>query len=193
MEEAPLEAIPAFNTSAPKRPVNKRFVYLLVTILILLVAFFSYKVFGTSKKGTITQNPAVATPTPTIFVEEQAPTSVPTSTPTPTQTPTPTVDPVDQASGLDRSKLSVTIQNGSGQAGVAGKASDVLKGLGYDVVATGNADNFDYTNANIQVKAADSDYLDLLKTDLGLSYTIGSASADLPDSFSTSALVIIGK
>jgi hypothetical protein len=32
-----------------------------------------------------------------------------------------------------------------------------------------------------------------LQTDLGLSYTIGSTSADLPDSFSSNALVIIGK
>jgi hypothetical protein len=87
----------------------------------------------------------------------------------------------------------VTVQNGSGEAGVAGKGADALKRLGYNVTGTGNADNFDYTNVVIQVKNSSSDYLDLLKTDLGLSYTIGTTSADLPDSFSSDALVIIGQ
>jgi hypothetical protein len=191
MEETPLEAIPAFNTPAPKRPVNKRFVYLVLTILVLFIALFSYKVFGTSNKKAITQSPAVITSTPTIFTEEQSQSLTPTATPT--EVPTPTVNPIDKATGLDRSKLSVTVQNGSGEAGVAGKASDTLKGLGYDVVGTGNADNFDYANVVIQVKSGNSDYLDLLKTDLGLSYTIGSTSADLADGFSSDALVIIGK
>jgi hypothetical protein len=105
----------------------------------------------------------------------------------------PTQNPVDPATGLDRSQLSVTVENGSGAAGVAGKGADVLKNLGYDVTSTGNADNFNYTGVTIQVKAASSDYLNLLKTDLGSSYTIGSTSADLPDSFSSDALVIIGQ
>jgi len=195
MEEAPLEAIPALGPQ--KRQVNKRFVYLVLAILVLLVAFFSYRIFGTKEKGTIPQNPAVITPVPTEILtsptasEEQAKTLSPTLTTTPT--PIPTLNPVDTASGLDRSELSVTVQNGSGEAGVAGKGAATLKHLGYNVAGTGNADNFDYTNVVVQVKSAESDYLGLLKNDLGLSYTIGSNSADLPDSFSTDALVIIGK
>jgi hypothetical protein len=188
MEESPLEAIPALGPQ--KRPVNKRFVYLILTILILLVAFFSYRIFGVKEKGAISQKPAVITP-----VATETPFLTPTSSPSLTTTPTltPTVNPVDKTTGLDRSKLSVIVQNGSGEDGVAGKAETVLKNLGYDVVSTGNADNFNYTNVVIQVKAARSDYLSLLKTDLGLSYTIGSNSADLPDSFSSNALVIIGQ
>lgn len=186
MEDSPLEAIPALGSQ--KRPVNKRFVYLILTILILLVAFFSYRIFGTKEKGTISQNPAVTAPTPT---DTPIPTQAPDVTSTPT--PTPTVNPVDKTTGLNRSKLSVIVQNGSGEAGVAGKAESVLKNLGYDVVSTGNADNFNYVNAVIQVKPTSSDFLSLLKNDLGLSYTIGSNSADLPDSFSSNALVIIGK
>ncbi len=191
MEESPLEAIPALGPQ--KRPVNKRFVYLILTILVLLVAFFSYRIFGTKEKGTISQKPAIATPAPTEALPTETPT--PTSIPGVTTTPTlvPTLDPVDQATGLDRSQLSVTVENGSGEAGVAGKGADTLKHLGYNVTGTGNADNFDFTNVAIQVKAGSSDYADLLKTDLSLSYTIGSSSADLPDSFSSDALVIIGK
>jgi hypothetical protein len=191
MEETPLEAIPALGPQ--KRPVNKRFVYLILTILVLLVAFFSYRIFGTKGKGAITQNPAVSTPSPTesLPTETPTPTSAPNITITPT--PVPTLNPVDPTTGLDRSQLSVTVENGSGEAGVAGKAADILKHLGYNVTGTGNADNFDYTNAVIQVKSGSNDYLSLLQTDLGLSYTIGSTSADLPDSFSSNALVIIGK
>lgn len=197
MEESPIEAIPAFGSKpSPKRPVNKRFIYLVLTIIFLLVAFFGYKAFGTKSNGTISQNAATTTPAPTLTVpptvsEGQAPTSNPDITTTPT--PEPTLNPVDQATGLDRNKLSVTVQNGSGEAGVAGKGADTLKHLGYNVNGTGNADNFDYTNVVIQVKSSSSQYLSLLQTDLGLSYTIGTTSADLPDSFSSSALVIIGK
>jgi hypothetical protein len=194
MEEAPLEAIPALGPQ--KRPVNKRFVYLVLAILVLLVAFFTYRIFGAKESGTISQSPAAVTPAPTEELisptasEEQISTS-PTLTTTPT--PIPTLNPVDNASGLDRSKLSVTVQNGSGEAGVAGKGAATLKHLGYNVAGTGNADNFDYSNVVIQIKSASNDFLSLLKDDLGLSYTIGSTSADLPDSFSSDALVIIGK
>jgi hypothetical protein len=187
MEETPLEAIPAFGPK-PKRPVNKRFVYLVLTIIVLIIAFFSYKAFGPKAKGTVPPQSAIVTPT-------IAPEAANNTSPTPTisSSITPTVNPIDKSTGLDRSKLSVIVQNGSGEAGVGGKASDTLKNLGYDVVSTGNADNFDYTDVVIQVKPVKSDYLDLLKNDLGLSYTIGTTSADLPDSFSSDALVIIGK
>ncbi len=190
MEETPLEATPSFNPA--KRKINKRFIYLLLGILILLLLFFLYKTFGTSKKESINEKPAITVP-----VESPTETPIPTESPTPkltnTPTPTPTINPIDKSSGLNRSKLSVTVQNGSGEAGAAGKASDILKNLGYDVVATGNADNFDYSNVSIQIKSSQSDFLSLLKKDLSTSYTIGSTSADLSSSFSSDALVIIGK
>lgn len=191
MEETPLEAIPALGPQ--KRPVNKRFVYLILTILILLVAFFSYRIFGTKGKGAISQNPAVTVPSPTQALPTDTP--IPTSAPAVAVTPTavPTLNPVDPTTGLDRSQLAVTVENGSGEAGVAGKAAAVLTHLGYNVTSTGNADNFNYTGVVIQVKSASQDYLNLLQTDLGSDYTIGSTSADLPDSFSSDALVIIGQ
>lgn len=192
MEETPLEATPSF--SAPgKRKINKRFIYLIIAVVIILLLFFGSKFLGQNKQQNINDVPAVITPTdfPTSTPE---PTSAESPTPSPTDTPTPapTINPVDKSTGLNRSKLSVTIQNGSGQAGAAGKAADILKGLGYNVVSTGNADNYDYLNVSIQVKAASSQFLALLKKDLA-SYTIGSNSADLSTGFSSDALVIIGK
>ena len=188
MEETPLEAIPTLSPT--KRKINKRFIYLVLAIIVIAIIFFAYKTFGTGNNGNTNQKPAAATPTQEITV---TPTSTPVPSSSPTVSPSTTPDPVDKATGLDRSKLSVTVENGSGEAGVAGKGSDFLKGLGYGVTGTDNADNFNYTNVTIQVKSGKSDFLVLLKKDLGFSYTIDSATSDLPDSFSSDALVIIGK
>jgi hypothetical protein len=193
MEETPLEATPTFAAPGGKK-INRRFVYLILVVLVILLGFFGFKIFGTSNNQDINDVPAVSTPTdfPTSTPE---PTSSESPTPSPTNTPTPkpTVNPVDKTTGLDRSELSVTVQNGSGVVGAAGKAADILKNLGYDVSSTGNADNYDYPNVVIQVKASSSDFLALIKKDLSGSYTIGTTSANLSSSFSSDALVIIGK
>lgn len=175
----------------PKKP--KKFIYLLILLVIVVGFLLTRNLF--SKSGKEKEVPV--TPTPTEFqfpTDTPAPTITPESGVTATVTPTTSsVNPVDKATGLDRSKLTVEVQNGSGETGVAGKGSTVLKGFGYKVVSTGNADNFDYVNATIKVKSTKANYLALLKKDLGFSYTVGSASADLSSDSSADALVIIGK
>jgi len=190
MEEAPLESVPTF--SQPKRKINKKFIYLALAVFALLI-FFTFKILGSTNES-VNDKPQVLTPT--VFPTEisiPSPSDSPTPSSTNTPTPKPTINPVDTQSGLDRSELSVTVQNGSGEAGAASKGSDTLKNLGYNVVGTGNADNFEYQNVSIQVKSAKTDYLNLLKKDLGFTYTVGSASSNLSNSFSSNALVIIGK
>lgn len=181
------------NSSSSK---SKKFLFLFIFLLLLVgVGFLTTKYFLGGEKET---KSLTIVPTPT---EYQFPTDTPTPQATPaaalkpTTKPTekPATNPVDKASGLDRSALDIEVQNGSGEAGVAGKASDTLKGFGYKVTATGNADNFDYQDVTIQVKSIKSSYLSLLKKDLGFSYTIGTASADLSSSSTADALVIIGK
>ncbi len=185
---------PSINKS-PKK--SKRFLFLVVVIVIILIIIFAGPRFLGSKNN---KESSKITPTPTEFqiptdTPAPSPSGEPSSTPKPTNSPTPksTSNPVDKATGLDRSKLSVEVQNGSGQAGVAGKGAGILKDLGYNVASSGNADNFDYSNVTIKVKSAKSDYLTLLKKDLAASYTIGSSSSDLSASSSADALVIIGK
>jgi cytoskeletal protein RodZ len=182
----------SYNSETQKKP--KKFVYLII-LLVILGGFFLIRnfFFGPNKEKQTSET----TPTPT---EYQFPTDtpVPSISPTveiekPTVAPTKSVNPVDQSTGLDRSTLSVEVQNGSGEAGAAGKGAEVLKGFGYKITSMGNADNFDYQNATVKVKSTKSNYLALLKKDLGFSYTVGSASADLSSSFSADALVIIGK
>ena len=181
-------------------PKRSKFLTLFIfSIFVIVVIFVWLHFFGSKTKKTKAPS---ATPTPT---EYQLPTEAPTpeatkavkptstQTPTPTQKPKPTSNPVDESSGLDRSKLTVEIKNGSGVEGAAGKMSDALKGLGYQISSTGNAGNFDYANVTIQVKSDKSEYLLLLKKDLGFSYTVGTASADLSTSVSADAVVIVGK
>ncbi|MDP3726930.1 MAG: LytR C-terminal domain-containing protein [bacterium] len=194
--------IPSFQKTAPdsfqtqpQERGSRRFALLVLVVIILGVVVFS----GVRFIGSRAKKEVAPTPTP-ILVQ-----SVPTETPTPTSqtspaptkaptlTPKPTLNPVDPASGLDRSSLSVEVKNGGGVAGTAGKASDFLKNLGYKVSAIGNADNFDYQSTVIEVKSAKSSFLSLLKKDLSASYTIGSTSADLSATSSADALVIVGK
>ena len=99
---------------------------------------------------------------------------------------------MDSATDSKKS-LSVAVQNGSGVAGAAAKASDFLKGLGYNVTSVGNADKDDYQNTKIQVKKSKVEFLNLLKADLSKNYTIGEATSDLPENSTEDALIIIGK
>jgi hypothetical protein len=197
MEDSSFQSpINQFNYSSPEMPKKpKKFVYLVIFLVILVFFFLIKNVFFKGSKSEIEPTP---TPAPTEY-------QFPTDTPAPSVSPseetkeaavTPTVkavNPVDSSTGLDRSTLSIEIQNGSGEAGVAAKGSTVLKSFGYKISSTGNADNYNYTEVVIKVKSTKSNFLALLKKDLGFSYTVGSASADLFSDSAADAVVIIGK
>jgi len=197
MEDSSFQSpINQFNYSSPEMPKKpKKFIYIVIFLVILVVFFLTKSLFfgGSNQK----EEPST-TPSPT---EYQFPTDTPAPSVNPTTeagkpTVTPTtkaVNPIDSSTGLDRSMLSVKVENGSGVAGAASKGSDVLKSFGYKISTIGNADNENYENVTIQVKSTKSNFLALLKKDLGFSYTVGSASADLDSSSVADALVIIGK
>lgn len=194
MEETSFQTpSPSDNFYTPSTPPQKsrNFGRLIVIVLILgILIFGAYRLISSRQTTTV---PSVA-PTPTEFqFPTDTPAPSPVTSPTPEVTTIPTVNPIDSSTGLDRSALTVEVQNGSGVVGAASKASDVLKGFGYHVTAMGNADNFNFENATVQVKSAKSKYLTLLKKDLGFSYTVASASSDLSASSAADALVIIGK
>lgn len=187
-----------------KNTGNKKRVILIILGIIILVALVAYAAIATGGKGeseqnltpTLTQQSSI-TPTPTIAApspSKSLPTPKPKASPTPKATPTtakgtPTPTTVG---GLERSNLKVAVQNGSGIAGAATKASNALKKIGYDVVSSGNADNFEYTDTTIQVKSTKKGYLDMLKKDLSEMYTIGSATSDYTGT-DADAIVIVGK
>lgn len=196
MEDQALQSpISQFNYSAqaPKKS-NKVLKIIVFAIILAILMWGVQKLFSGGNKTT---KPAEIAPTPT---EYQFPTDTPTPSVDPSNAPSVTATPtvkkvnsIDSATGLDRSTLSVEVQNGSGVTGAASKASDIVKSFGYKVSSIGNADNENYENVIIQVKSTKSNFLALLKKDLGFSYTIGSASADLDSSSTADALVIIGK
>lgn len=197
MEGLNFEQTPSAPMTSPRRRNPKRFFYLLATVAVIgLLLFGSFKILGSNNEPEV----AVITPPPTEFITE-APTETETPTPTeektpiPTKTPTPAVkaNPVDSATGLDRSTLSIAVQNGSGVSGAAATARDFLNGLGYNVISTGNAATTDFQNVTIQVKSVKTSFMALLKKDLSAKYTVGVASSDLDATSSADALVVIGK
>lgn len=191
------ETTPSHFQHTPRRSKKRLAARILLSGLLLLlfagIGFGAMRFLGSNQ----TAEPAVLSPTPTpdVFPSE-VPLSTPTTPVSPTQTATPTpaaINPVDKATGLDRSNLSVAVQNGSGIVGAASKMSDVLKNFGYHVVSVGNADNFSYQDITIVVKGSVSKYLPLLKSDISKQFTVASASATLSASASADAVVIVGR
>lgn len=206
--ESPFGTQPSTQTpSLGKGPgrKGKKLIFLIIIIIILAaIAFGAMQLLGNNSGTTdITPTPTVEEfvmptdePAPTE-AEEKDTTPAPTSkasatnTPTPTKTATSSSNSVDAATKLDRADITILVQNGSGEAGVAKVMSDKLTGLGYKVSGTANADNYDYAQTVIKVSGANKDFLPLLKKDLGTDYTIGSATSDY--SGTDDAVVIVGK
>ncbi len=184
----------------------KRYIVIIVFVVVLaLVILGVFKFFSGSGGQT-----SDLTPTPTV---ENFPTDTPIPTEGVTETPTPTVkatpttstpsttpkpsgsstSSIDKTTGLDRAKLSIHILNGTGETGVAKKASDFLEGLGYNVVQIGNAETSDYTSTEIQIVTGKDDFIALLKKDLSTNYTVGKTSGTPPADEKADAVVIIGK
>lgn len=196
----PSSTPPSNSGKGPGRKGKKLLLLVIIIIILAAIAFGAMQLLGNNTETTDT------TPTPTVE-EFVMPTDEPTPTesedvtptkadeedtiPTPTKAATSSSSSVDSATKLDRADITILVQNGSGEAGVAKVMSDKLTGLGYKVSGTANADNFDYEQTVIQVKAANKDFLPLLKKDLGTDYTIGTATSDYTGS--GDAVVIIGK
>lgn len=180
----------------------KKIIFLVIILLILgSIAYGATVLLGNTGE---TSEEAAPTGTEEFFIPTDTPTptedpeATPAdeeeeedTTPTPTKKPAATGDSVDSATGLDRADLSIVVQNGSGEAGVAKVMADKLTALGYVVSSTGNADNYDYAQSVIQVKSADKAFLALLRKDLSDDYTIGTATSDYTGS--GDAVVIVGK
>ena len=96
------------------------------------------------------------------------------ASPTPITSPTPV--PV-----FDRKNFKIQVLNGSGIAGLAGKAKTKLEALGYPEVAVGNADSKDYTETQVSIKKSKAEFIADIKKDL-TGYTLaqdaGTVSGD---------------
>ena len=114
------------------------------------------------------------TPTP---ISSIAPSATPSSTP---------------AANVDVSKFDVAIFNGSGIAGEAGRAKDLLTKAGFNVTSTANAATYDYTKTIIKTKAAvDASVIQKIKDALSKNYVMGE-SQTLAATATTDIQIIIG-
>ncbi len=105
--------------------------------------------------------------------------------PAPQATPAPT-------RSLNRADWSFEVLNGSGITGEAKKVAETLTKLGYAVVKTGNADQSNYTENKLFVRADKNQDADLVLPDLKSDFNIASVSGELTEG-TASARLIIGK
>lgn len=112
--------------------------------------------------------------------------------PTPTLAPSSEVVPEPEAT-IDITALSIEVLNGSGIKGSAGKMKEFLEGKGYTVASTGNASDYDYEKTEVSVKESKAQFLDLLESDLGKEYVIGTSSSALDANSKYDVQIIVGK
>lgn len=106
--------------------------------------------------------------------------------------PTPVVE-VTRGLPLDRADLVVQILNGSGVPGLASKAQDFLTPLGYKEIKIGNAKKYDYPETVIQIKEDKNAYLDMIKKDLSVKYTLAQKIETLSKDSEFDLVIILGK
>ena len=93
---------------------------------------------------------------------------------------------------LDRFDLKIRILNGKGVSGTASVAQEYLSGLGYEVVSTGNADNFNFSKTEIFLKESKADFKKVLNKDLSDGYRVSNKIGSVDEDQDFDAVVIIG-
>ncbi len=174
-----------------RAPKKRMIVSIIVVFLLILIGIGGIQFFSNSWNQSIAPSPTPQ-PTPIVFPTD---TPIPSASPTAILSPkaTPKQSAIDTKTNLDRAKLRILVENGSGVVGAANKTAQALKAAGYTVVGTQNADAFTYEDVTISLKPSQASYLPLLKQDLGSEYTIGGTNTTLDASASADAIVIVGK
>ena len=118
---------------------------------------------------------------------KSTPTPIPTSSPIVSSTPTPASE-----ADVDISEFKVSVFNGSGTAGEAGKVKTLLVDAGFTVVSTGNAATYDYTKTIIKAKSSvDDSVIQKIKKALSEDYVVGD-NQTLSSSSTTDIQVVVG-
>lgn len=87
-------------------------------------------------------------------------------------TPTPIVSPTPEAK-VDLSQFKISVLNGSGISGEAGRVKSLLETSGFTVKNTANADSYDFTDTEITYSAdVSTAWLEKLKTELAKKYVL---------------------
>lgn len=115
---------------------------------------------------------------------ESTPTSIPTIVNTTDITPTPEISKKD---------LKISVLNGSGIAGLAGKAKTFLESLGYQVVNTGNAEAFTYETTEVSIKEDKQMFLADIVKSLSEKYTLSAKNPTLDSQSKFDIVITLGK
>ncbi len=124
-----------------------------------------------------------------LFMEQKRFGIVPTPTPVISEvTPEPTEPTIEE---VDKGSLTVSVLNGTGTAGQAGKVKSIMEELGYNSISTGNADS---TN-NSKTTVSFSEKVSKLRSDeivKALEKTFSSVTRATDDSITNDILVVTG-
>lgn len=164
------------------KSVKKVFFFVIFILILAAIYLIKFSNINDVSKTNIT-------PTPTDF---QFPTDAPIPTDIPLSVTSIPQNTVDKTTNLDRSELSIEVQNGSNKSLAATKLSEILRSLGYHILSITNAENADYLDLTIEIKQEELDFVSLLKKDLGDSYLVASVSA-LPVDSKFDAIIIVGQ
>lgn len=105
--------------------------------------------------------------------------------------PTPTEEP--KKATIDRSEWKFEVLNGSGVAGAAADAADLLEELGYEVAAIGNADERVESTELYVKEEKENEQIDLLLDDLENDFGKLKVNGKLDNDEEFDARIIIGK
>ncbi len=162
---------PAFTSAPIKLPLKEIFIFVgsffLSFILWMFISRMDISFF---------KNPAK---TPEIVETTPSPTRQP---PSPTLVPSPS---------FDKKTIRIKVLNGSGISGKAGDVKTALTEKGYQEILTGNADEFDYTITEIQVKKESTDSAAVIKNDLKENVTAPKITS-LDDEETADIVIIVG-
>ena len=106
-------------------------VFIIVFILVLVLGLVAGGFYYYKTKVSGGETPKEETPAPSAQ-----------------ETPTPTLAEEE----VDLSEYSVSVLNGSGIPGEAGKVETALKAQGFETIETGNAESYDYTVSEVSLK-----------------------------------------
>lgn len=125
-----------------------------------------------------------------LFIEQKRFANAPVPTPVASEvTPEPTEVATQE---VDKGSLTVSVLNGTGTAGQAGKVKSIMEELGYNSVSTGNADSTD----NIKTTVSFSDKVSKLRSDeivKELEKVFTSVTRAKDDSITNDIIVVTGE
>ncbi len=173
--EAAARALLSSDAPVRRRGTNMKLVFVVTIITALIVGFIAGGVYVYVSGVSNSKNEEdIPTPTPGVITQQ-------TSTPKPSPTPTP-----------NPGVYKVSVLNGSGVIGAAGKVKAAIEDSGFKVSGTGNASNYNFKNTVIQVKdSVPAQALDLLKKSLK-DYVVEDGNV-LPASSTFDIVVTAGK